>query len=133
MNCKERKRLSRLIRIIDKSTSLRCIKPAGLAEDLGVSKRTVYRDIKVLEEAGIPLVFDDTVGLQIKEGYRFPISCLNSDEVEALYLSRVLVTLYTQEKIVRHFEQAVDKIKQLLPDTLRNDIESVLEKDITAP
>jgi predicted DNA-binding transcriptional regulator YafY len=129
MNQKELKRISRLIALIDKCASLKCIKPAMLAQDFGVSKRTIYRDLRVLEEAGIPLVIDEATGLYIKKGYKFPITLLAKEEVQALHLSRVLMALHTEYEIVKHFNEAVNKIKQALPDVMRRDIDSVSHGD----
>jgi predicted DNA-binding transcriptional regulator YafY len=39
-----------------------------LAEEFGVTKRTLYRDLKALEEAGYPLLSETVEGILRKEG-----------------------------------------------------------------
>ena len=61
---------------------------AGLAAELEVSVRTVYRDISALNAAGIPVLTEPgpNGGCRLIDGYRFPLRGLSADEAEALLI-----------------------------------------------
>jgi predicted DNA-binding transcriptional regulator YafY len=67
----------------------------ALAGELGVSVRTVYRDLAALGAAGIPVVTEAGPGggCRLMDGYRFPLRGLRSDEAEALLILGVPAVL----------------------------------------
>ena len=62
MNDNDIKRLSRLTAILIQLQTKRILTSTTLAEKFGVSVRTVYRDIKALEQAGVPIFAEDGKG-----------------------------------------------------------------------
>ncbi len=62
---------------------------AALAEELGVSVRTVYRDLEALGSAGIPVTTEPGPGggCRLLGGYRTQLTGLDAGEAEALFLS----------------------------------------------
>src|SRR5580704_18885504 len=60
----------------------------ALAAELGVSVRTIYRDLEALAAAGVPVITESGPGggCRLMDGYRFPLRGLRPDEAEALLI-----------------------------------------------
>ena len=64
---------------------------AALAEELGVSLRTLYRDIAALQAEGADIEGEAGLGYVLKPGFTLPPLMLSIDEVEALTLGALWV------------------------------------------
>jgi predicted DNA-binding transcriptional regulator YafY len=66
-----------------------------LAAELGVSVRTIYRDLEGLSAAGVPVIAEAGPGggCQLLDGYRFPLRGLRPEEAEALLILGVPAAL----------------------------------------
>ena len=58
----------------------------ALAEDLGVSIRTLYRDIASLQAQGAAIEGEPGLGYVLKPGFMLPPLMFSEDEIEALVL-----------------------------------------------
>ena len=67
----------------------------ALAAELGVSVRTVYRDLGALGAAGVPVITESGPGggCRLMDGYRFPLRGLRPEEAEALLILGVPAAL----------------------------------------
>ncbi len=67
-------RICRLMMLMRKLQSGRCYTATELADDFEVSRRTIFRDLNVLEAAHIPYYFDqERRGYRISKHFRFPM------------------------------------------------------------
>lgn len=75
-------RLARVLRVLQLIQGRGCYDAEAIARELEVSERTVYRDLAVLELAGIPWAFDKTrQGYTVRPDFRFPTLNLTDDEI----------------------------------------------------
>lgn len=96
-----------------------------LAEHFGMSVRTVYRDLRAMNEIGVPVGFEAGRGYYIVGGYFLPPVSLTAEEANALALIEPLVIRFADKSIVAHFGTALSKIKQVLGQTQRSNLEQI--------
>lgn len=93
-----------------------------LGERLGVSERTVYRDIADLAAQGTPIEGAAGIGYSLRAGYQVPPLMFDRDELEALALGAAWVSAYADESLRRAADQVLNKIDAVLPPRLRPDL-----------
>src|SRR5579859_761855 len=84
----DRVRADRLLSLVLLLQSRGRLTGRALAAELGVSVRTVYRDLEALAAAGVPVITGSGPGggFRLMDGYRFPLRGLRPDEAEALLI-----------------------------------------------
>lgn len=92
----------------------RLVSGPALAQQFGVSLRTVYRDLHTLEEAGVPLLSEHAVGYSLVEGYRLPPVMFTREEATALLTAEKLAAQLTDAPTARLSEAAMDKLRAVL-------------------
>ena len=111
--------MSRSERLFDLIQALRrrrrAVSAASLAEELGVSKRTVYRDIETLISLGAPIEGEAGVGYLLRPGFLVPPLMFTEEELEALALGGRWVTQHADRDLVTAAENALAKIAAVLP------------------
>ena len=85
------KRLTRLTSILTQLQSKRLVTATKLAGKFGVSVRTIYRDIRALESAGIPIITEEGKGFSLMDGYRLPPIMLTETEANALITAELFI------------------------------------------
>jgi proteasome accessory factor B len=90
-----------------------------LAEEFGVTKRTLYRDLKALQEAGYPLlseVVEGTTYWKLEPSFKgVPPVTFTLNELMALYLTRKLIVSPGRSPFRANLESAFKKIESALP------------------
>jgi predicted DNA-binding transcriptional regulator YafY len=114
MNDNDTKRLSRLTAILTQLQTKRLTTATSLADKFKVSVRTIYRDIRALEQAGIPIVTEDGKGYTLMEGYKIPPVMFSEKQANALILAEQLVLKNKDTSFIKDYTEAIDKIKAVL-------------------
>ncbi len=114
MEYSEVNRLSRLTAILVKFQTKRIITASELSQKFQVSKRTIYRDVKALEKAGVPILTEEGKGYTLMEGYKIPPVMFTENQANALILAEQLVLQSKDASFVKDYSEAIDKIKSIL-------------------
>jgi predicted DNA-binding transcriptional regulator YafY len=90
-----------------------------LAGTLGVSLRTVYRDVADLQLSGVPIEGEAGVGYVLRKGSDIPPLMFSVDELESLVVGTRFVRAFAGEKLAESAQAALLKIEAVLPPNLR--------------
>ena len=120
-------RIDRLAAIVIQLQSRSLVKAQDIAEKFSISLRTVYRDVKALEEAGVPIIGEAGIGYRLMEGYKLPPVMFNQDEATAMLTASKLVQSKTDAGISKHYNAALDKIRAILRHSEKDHIEEIDE------
>jgi predicted DNA-binding transcriptional regulator YafY len=90
-----------------------------VADELGVSLRTVYRDIATLIAQGAPIEGEAGVGFLLRPGFLLPPLMFRDEEIEALVLGSRWVSQLPDATLSRAAQDALAKIHSVLPSALR--------------
>jgi len=107
-------RLERLTALLLQLQAHRVVRAAALAAAYHVSRRTIYRDLRTLEAAGVPLTSEDGGGFSLAEGYRLPPVMLTREEALALLTAEKLAEGFTDPATARLTRAAMDKLRAVL-------------------
>lgn len=108
------KRFDRIVAIFIQLQSKRIVKAQELADRFQVSLRTIYRDIRTLEAAGVPLYSEAGVGYSLVDGYRLPPIMFTKEEAGSFVAAEKLMQKFTDSEMGSHFSSAMYKIKSVL-------------------
>jgi len=118
-------RIDRISAILIHLQSRKVVKAQDIAERFEISLRTVYRDIRTLEEAGIPLVGEAGLGYSIMDGYRLPPVMFTTEEATAFLTAEKLVEKLTDTTTRSSYQSAMFKIKSVLKNTEKDYLENI--------
>ena len=121
------KRLSRLTAILIQLQSKNLVTATSLSKKFNVSVRTIYRDIKALQQSGIPIITDEGKGYSIFEGFRIPPVMFTEREAYALLTMEQIILKQKDSSLVKEATEAVAKIKAVMRSSSKEKME-VLEK-----
>jgi predicted DNA-binding transcriptional regulator YafY len=133
MNDNDIKRISRLTAIVTQLQTKRLLTATQLSEKFNVSIRTIYRDIKTLGDAGIPILTIDGKGYSLMEGYKIPPVMFTENEANALVTAEQLVSKNADLSFLKDLSTAVNKIKAVLRFSTQEKIELLSNRIAVSP
>lgn len=110
-------RLFQIIQILRRAK--RPVTAMILADELEVSKRTIYRDMAELIGQRVPIEGEAGLGYLMSPGYDMPPLMLTRDEIEALVLGAQWVMGRRDPLLARAARDLVGKVVEVIPEDLR--------------
>lgn len=107
-------RLERMSAILVKLQSRPVVTAREIADQFGVSLRTVYRDIRSLEESGIPVCGEAGSGYSLVDGFRLPPLMFTTDEALSFLMAEKLISHQADDDTSDAFLSGMDKIRAVL-------------------
>lgn len=118
-------KFDRVVSILLLLQSKKVIRAQDLAEKFDLSLRTIYRDIRTLETAGIPIISEPGKGYSIMPGYHLPPVMFSEDEATAMITAEKLIEKMVDQKTVDHFKSSMLKIKSILRSNEKEAVNSL--------
>ncbi|WP_394779111.1 helix-turn-helix transcriptional regulator [Undibacterium sp.] len=120
--------MSRTERLLDLMQLLRThrypVTGTALASELGISVRSLYRDIATLQSQGAKIEGEPGLGYVLRPGFTLPPLMFSEEEIEAIVLGSRWVAERTDARLSRAANDALAKIAAVLPAELRHDLDS---------
>jgi predicted DNA-binding transcriptional regulator YafY len=120
--------IERLNAILIQLQSKRIVKASEIAERFEISLRTVYRDIRALEESGVPIGAEAGVGYYLMENYKLPPVMFTKEEASALLFGEKLIEKMSDNKMKADFCSALFKIKAILNPEEKDRLEKLHDR-----
>ena len=118
-------RIDRLTAILIHLQSRRLVKAQEIADRFGISLRTVYRDIKAIEESGVPVIGEAGHGYSIMEGYRLPPVMFTKEEAISFLTAEKLMEKFTDAGSRAGFQSAMYKVRAVLRSAEKDLLENM--------
>src|SRR5260221_3448716 len=120
--------MSRAQRLLDLIQALRGyrrpVSGAVLAEALGISLRTLYRDIETLNAQGAHIDGEPGVGYVLRPGFMLPPLMFSEEEIEAIVLGSRWVADRADAALSAAARSALAKIAAVLPPDLKTNVDT---------
>lgn len=114
MSFEQMNKFDRIVAILIQLQSKRIVKAQDLADRFNVSLRTIYRDIRSLQTAGVPIASEAGIGYELVEGYRLPPVMFTREEASSFVAAEKLMQKFIDKRLGDHFASAIAKMKAVL-------------------
>lgn len=115
-------RLTRITAILVHLQSKKIVTAKEIANSFEISLRTVYRDIKTLQEAGVPIGSENGIGYFIVDGYSLPPIMITEEEANALIVSEKLILNQGDISLKKDFNSLLLKIQSVLKNVQKDNL-----------
>lgn len=129
MNDHYLKKLDRVTAILTQLQSKPIVRAQDLAAKFDVSIRTIYRDVKTLENAGIPIIGEAGNGYSLMDGYKLPPIMFTKEEILSFITAEKLMQKFSHQSLGNHYQTAMEKVRSVLRHSDKNLIQNI-EKQI---
>lgn len=120
--------LSRLISLLTLLKSKRLLTATELAKKYDVSIRTIYRDIRKLEEAGIPVYSIEGKGYSLVDNYTVAPVQFTEKQANALITAQHIISKSKDASFINDFDDALTKIKSVFRTSIQEKSELLNDK-----
>jgi len=104
-----------------------------LAEHFGVSRRTIFRDLRALSDSGVPLTYSEGGGYEILEGYQLPPLMLTAREAATLLVGTEFMKLQSDASLREDADAVSLKIRAVLPREIREYVDQLSDNTVLDP
>ncbi len=113
-------RADRLLRLLQLLRRYRHpVTASTLAEELGTSVRSIYRDVQTLRGQGAVIEGEAGIGYLLRPGFLLPPLMFSDEELEAIVLGLRLTAEHGDEALERASRDVIAKVRTVLPRELR--------------
>ncbi len=117
------RRADRLFEIIQRLRRRGVVTASALADQLKVSERTIYRDVRDLIASKVPIEGAAGIGYSLRKGYDLPPLMFSENELEALVFGARMVQSWSDADLGQAADSALAKIENVLPAHLQRMME----------
>ena len=121
-------RLQRLTHITLLLQSHKIVTASLLASKFDVSIRTIYRDIRALEQSGVPIITEEGIGYKLMSGYTLSPINLNEEEAFAIITAKHLLQQHKDTSLLCQYQNATSKIISVLNPQQKDKIHQLEQK-----
>lgn len=104
-----------------------------IADYFGISRRTVFRDLRALQDLEVPIIHDSVEGYSLIKGYKVPPLMFTERELASIVLGLSFMKSQLDMSMKEDAQQVLLKIKSVIPANLLSFIHSIEEHVITSP
>ena len=120
-------RFDRITAILVQLQSKKIVTAQEIADRFEISLRTVYRDIRSLEEAGVPILSEAGIGYSMMDGYRLPPIIFSKEEAFSFVTAGKLMDKFSDYSTNKDYQSALFKVKAVLRNSEKESIAKVDE------